>query len=144
MTMQLFDVKSVRRSKKRQALIVRWIMELRLGSYKQTHSFLRQSDQNGRSGYCCLGVLADMVDSEGWKPSLKNGGTFSHRLGKRGDTNRMISPKLCRMAGLSQSIDIGDFQFDSAEGVLADKNDEPISFKKIALMLERSLKAALK
>jgi len=39
----------------------KWIEALRSGKYKQTRAKLRR-----QTGYCCLGVLCDLVDSKRW------------------------------------------------------------------------------
>lgn len=39
----------------------RWVRALRSGDYKQTKGRLRTE-----SGFCCLGVLCDLVDSTAW------------------------------------------------------------------------------
>jgi hypothetical protein len=39
----------------------RWVEALRSGNYKQTTGALRKDD-----GFCCLGVLCDIVDPKGW------------------------------------------------------------------------------
>lgn len=41
----------------------KWVTALRSGGYKQTLGFLRTS-----AGFCCLGVLCDLVDPNGWRP----------------------------------------------------------------------------
>jgi len=38
-----------------------WVKALRSGEYKQTDGFLKDDDR-----FCCLGVLADIVDSCEW------------------------------------------------------------------------------
>jgi hypothetical protein len=43
----------------------KWIDALRSGKYKQGTKILRRNDE-----YCCLGVLCDIVDPEGWTPLL--------------------------------------------------------------------------
>lgn len=40
----------------------KWVAALRSGEYKQTREFLRTS-----TGFCCLGVLCDLVDPSGWR-----------------------------------------------------------------------------
>ena len=40
----------------------RWVAALRSGRYKQGKWDLRDGDK-----FCCLGVLADLVDPEGWE-----------------------------------------------------------------------------
>lgn len=46
----------------------RWVAALRSGKYKQGRYRLRQCYTDERSTtYCCLGVLADVVDPNGWR-----------------------------------------------------------------------------
>lgn len=40
----------------------RWIEALYSGAYQQSRGSLRKDDT-----FCCLGVLCDLVDPEGWK-----------------------------------------------------------------------------
>ena len=40
----------------------KWVNALRSGKYKQTRGNLQDGD-----GFCCLGVLCDLVDSEAWE-----------------------------------------------------------------------------
>jgi hypothetical protein len=40
----------------------RWVRALRSGRYTQIRSRLRKGDRN----MCCLGVLCDVVDPQGW------------------------------------------------------------------------------
>lgn len=40
----------------------RWVEALRSGRYKQGRGALRMKDDT----YCCLGVLCDLIDPEGW------------------------------------------------------------------------------
>lgn len=44
-----------------QALKARWVAALRSGEYEQGHMRLRKGDR-----FCCLGVLADLVNPHGW------------------------------------------------------------------------------
>ena len=39
----------------------RWVAALRSGEYQQTREYLQDE-----IGYCCLGVLCDLVDSNKW------------------------------------------------------------------------------
>ena len=47
----------------RPSVKTRWIRALRSDKYKQTTSILRDGPGEG---YCCLGVLCDIIDPEGW------------------------------------------------------------------------------
>ena len=40
----------------------RWVEALRSGNYKQGTMYLRDQE----SGYCCLGVLCDVIRPDGW------------------------------------------------------------------------------
>lgn len=52
-----------------QALKSRWVAALRSGEYKQATGVLKSAE--GR-GFCCIGVLCDVVAPEGWE-------THSHK-----------------------------------------------------------------
>lgn len=47
-------------------LKAKWVAALLSGDYSQTTGKLRRTD-----GYCCLGVLADIIDPEGWSDPTK-------------------------------------------------------------------------
>lgn len=40
----------------------RWVSALRSGKYRQGHNCLKDIDND----YCCLGVLADLINPEAW------------------------------------------------------------------------------
>lgn len=42
-----------------------WLTELRSGKYEQVKSSLRNTDEEGRVGYCCLGVLCELAEQAG-------------------------------------------------------------------------------
>lgn len=42
----------------------KWLEALRSGKYTQTSSVLRDSADDGKYGYCCLGVLCDIYAQE--------------------------------------------------------------------------------
>lgn len=39
----------------------KWLKALRSGKYKQIQGFLTDSTDDGEKGYCCLGVLRDVI-----------------------------------------------------------------------------------
>ncbi len=49
----------------------KWLQALRGGKYKQRRHGLRED-----GGYCCLGVLCDIVAPDEWKP--ESWGEYSH------------------------------------------------------------------
>lgn len=58
----------------------KWVEALRSGKYEQGHGALRKDDK-----FCCLGVLCDVVDPNGWSEDCYWRGEYalppSHVLG---------------------------------------------------------------
>lgn len=52
----------------------KWVAALRSGDYKQTTNKLRSSQ-----GFCCLGVLCDIIDPTGWKQYTQVNGVMQFR-----------------------------------------------------------------
>ena len=50
----------------RPSVKTRWLRALRSDKYEQATNAL----QDGEGGYCCLGVLCDIVDPKGWNDDL--------------------------------------------------------------------------
>lgn len=46
----------------------KWVKALRSGRYKQGQGSLRSADNY----FCCLGVLYDVCDSDGWEPVFEH------------------------------------------------------------------------
>lgn len=46
----------------------RWVAALRSGEYNQGRYTLRSRD-----GFCCMGVLCDLIDPEGWEEPVPGG-----------------------------------------------------------------------
>ena len=51
-----------------------WVAALRSGDYPQGQGALKTAD-----GYCCLGVLCDIVDPKGWSMFTNKSGRFIWR-----------------------------------------------------------------
>ena len=96
----------------------KWIAALRSGEYTQANSELRFEDSKEM---CCLGVLCDIMDPDGWNPA---GAVYKrHKLAQ--PTEEFIEP----MLGLSgQQIML-----------LANMNDDNESFDTIADYIEENL-----
>lgn len=95
-----------------ETLIPKWIAALRSGIYPQANGFLRTQE-----GYCCLGVLCDLVDRSKWEA---DGGFFIY------DCDHKWLPNYI-MQDIPANIDTF---------VLADMNDKGESFCKIADLIE--------
>lgn len=70
----------------------RWVEALRSGNYKQGHKGLRKKEE-----FCCLGVLADVGDPEGWQKGTID--RFTHR-----HVNPQERGELDLSFGLSRSV----------------------------------------
>lgn len=97
----------------------RWVAALRSGKYPQGRDNLREPE----GGFCCLGVLCDLVAPGGWRVSWD--GTYYTHQGY-GATN----PELYRPLGVTAD----------AEAELIDMNDsEEKTFTEIADWIEENL-----
>jgi len=86
-----------------------WIAALVSGDYKQTTDNLR-SQASTNPGYCCLGVICQLQNNEGWG-HLTNG--FGHALGSPTAPNGYLGKKAASayhltMAGQKQLAKLND------------------------------------
>lgn len=97
----------------------KWLRALRSGKYKQTEGGLHCSN-----GYCCLGVLCDVIDNSKWKE----------------DTNKFDGFKYGRSAAyLPKSIKLSR----KIQYKLAELNDvEGYNFKEIADYISKNVKTS--
>ena len=110
---------------------VRWVEALRSGRYEQARGVLRkQIDDQGRVGYCCLGVLCDLYVGLGvghWGVSNYDG-SVSFRT--EGGSASIYPPA---EAAVHAGLDNHDMQD------LAFMNDEGATFAEIANKIESEL-----
>jgi hypothetical protein len=103
-------------------LKAKWLEALRSGHYAQTREYLRQD-----GGYCCLGVLCDVVDPEAW------GEEDRWQYADEGD----IDAEICE---LPESFRHRAGITDRAQSVLIELNDcEEATFEQIADYIEANL-----
>jgi len=93
----------------------KWIAALRSGKYEQTQDVMRRKLDNGKSGYCCLGVLGSIRGASDSSLS-RTGGKLSH-------------PAISKLLPLK------------TRETLAEKNDNGWSFKRIATWIQKNVKA---
>lgn len=106
-----------------QQMKARWIAALRSGEYRQARRYLKKG-----GGFCCLGVLCDLVDPGGWSQALLCEGevvAWGHRDGDTG----------CPSSDLLAEVGL---HTDSACH-LANINDAGVSFDVIANYIEENL-----
>ena len=94
----------------------KWVKALRSGEFNQTDGTLRRDHGDGSVGYCCLGVLREVVDPNDQRSKDNEG-------------------------GLLNSVQLGTYGLDRrAQSKLADMNDAGSSFDEIADYIEKRLK----
>lgn len=92
-------------------LKAKWLAALRSDDYKQAHGQLRD-----KTGYCCIGVLCDVIDPSGWI-----GDDYADI-----ETNALPTPYI---TGVSRQMSLN----------LAEMNDAPHSFAEIADYIEQNI-----
>lgn len=104
-----------------QEIKAKWLEALRSGKYQQTRKVLRDSN-----GYCCLGVLCDVMGVE-W---VKDDGCFlvlyDNGEGRVGREAGMPPSEIMREAKLDELF----------AGVLAEGNDAGDTFAELAARIE--------
>lgn len=101
-----------------QDLRTRWIAALRSGKYKQGVGCLRDSTDR----MCCLGVLCDLVDPNGW---IDDGEEWQWRQPGASYGSAKYPPD-----------EITALAFEGSRGELATRNDQGVSFADIADYVE--------
>lgn len=97
-----------------------WIAALRSGDYKQGCKALCVEDDHGQRSYCCLGVLADLVDST-WNKQRDEEDVVTWL--SRGEHHDQFLP--------------GDMVDDDVQALLSELNDFGSTFEEIADRIER-------
>lgn len=103
-----------------------WLSALLSKTYKQTTGEL-QATENGKTGYCCLGVLCDISPIVGtWKPGESDDGKTWFSFGGHSE---FPPDSVLGWAGLDQEV----------TDTLASMNDGGDSFNKIAIWIDKNL-----
>jgi hypothetical protein len=106
-----------------------WVQALRSGDYKQGQNGLRVDEGDGPR-FCCLGVLADLIDPDGWfdgRNAFSGECEIRHQLGEAEQPGGYLKRRL-----LHKSTQLS----------LSNKNDEGASFDEIADYIEKWIKAS--
>jgi hypothetical protein len=108
----------------------KWVEALRSGKYSQTQHVLRNEN-----GMCCLGVLADIVDPEGW---ARDGEDWEHHK-----CIDLPAADFCEQVGLPVPHNPYDYLDEKMPVVittrLAGMNDSGQTFAEIADVIEKEL-----
>lgn len=114
-------------------LVTRWIEALESGEYQQGQGYLRSND-----GFCCLGVVCDLVDPKRWTDDGHKDADLEGIQNWEGE-DQILPTDVAAKVGLSQYGGIGDgsnWGYDElARENLTDLNDDGASFTDIAGLL---------
>ena len=116
----------------KKKVMKKWVKALRSGQYNQTEGALARH-RNGEDGFCCLGVLCNIMQEETGKLNVIYGGN-TYRFNDEEGT----LPKAVRIwAGMENES--GYFKYKNGKaGELTDLNDNGKSFKQIANVIEKN------
>lgn len=118
----------------------KWVKALRSGKYKQGQRVLKQTNGEGKTSHCCLGVLCELYNDQMRKNKKKTlSEKIQHGIHYINKCDEKLPEIVKEWAGLYN--DIGSFK-DSPESFeyyngLSDMNDLGCSFKKIATIIEK-------
>lgn len=128
------------RKQKMPALTQKWVEALRSGKYAQTNGCLKDD-----SGFCCLGVAADVIAPSQWLKTKDDQGHYRFRNQKNDaylpieDWNRLI-PKNLKIKNKEYSGDDWDsefYEFEPSQEEMAELNDSKnLNFNEIADIIE--------
>jgi hypothetical protein len=106
------------------ALREKWVKELLSGKYKQGTGRLRRTNNKdpARDTYCCLGVLCDILNPDGW--DLYN----CHTL--KSDDAEYLSEEALKLVGMTRQ----------QQGTLYEMNDNGKTFEEIAAWIKENLR----
>lgn len=116
----------------------KWIKALKSGKYKQTKAVL-----HNKEGYCCLGVLCDLMPKHKWtKIPYKNG--FSapnfHSSGNTTDSEgSTVLPTNVRVWA-DMRDNTGSITTESGNSSLVYCNDQSYTFKQMAALIKKHWK----
>lgn len=116
----------------------KWLEALRSGKYTQTRGKLRRTAQQGNDpdripGFCCLGVLCDIIDPNawvkspdyegvlGWSQACRHSMPYPHAVPE--DIGRALRQPIQRFKEALNKLGMGGEYFGSVETFLSDMND---------------------
>jgi hypothetical protein len=112
-------------------LKVKWLAALRSGDYPQGQGTLRSTE-----GFCCLGVLCDVIDPNGWELGLPHASTYADTSVRwtdpeSGERDRVELPRsVASRAGLPLQI---------ADKLVEFNDEDNWTFSTIADWIEKNL-----
>ena len=115
-----------------QEIKKRWVDALRSGKYKQCTGALHKTD----GGFCVLGVLCDLYDSNLWTQAPCN--DIYYDFSKWGHS--YLPKKVIQWADIGSIVYCGpQVDFNDSKQYLSDLNDRGLSFVELADIIDQQL-----
>lgn len=105
----------------------KWIAALTSGEYEQTRNYLRRVG----GGYCCLGVLCEVMDPGQWYDGM----TISSYVGK----HVPVEADLFISFPPAELLDAADLKYTEAQTLAILNDKEGASFEQIAQHIQERL-----
>lgn len=130
-----------------EAFKKQWLEDLRSGKYNQGRQYLRRDSEllgAATCFWCCLGVAANQLDPDGWRPFLREShkGHYNwHNGHSMPDATAVFNANEQVYNALRQPLP-PEMKMDgcsTVEGLLARMNDSGDSFIEIAAWIEEHL-----
>lgn len=126
----------------------KWLAALRSGQYTQTQGMLKSCE----SGFCCLGVLADIMEDAKWSPETTYPGqnSIDCKFSINGDTiesDEDLPWNVAVQLGLDKKVmavdpifpEDGEFETDLMSYLMSLNDTHKWDFNKIADYIEENL-----
>lgn len=115
----------------------KWLDALRSGEYKQTRGMLRRCEEDtGQIGFCCLGVLCDLVQKEGIGRWEENSAWFVVR---DAESRGLVPGPVMALVGWNQfNGELGVTEVRQTK-LIHMNDDEKATFDQIADFIEENL-----
>lgn len=117
----------------------KWLAALRNGEYKQATGYLKTQD-----GFCCLGVLCDIIDPDAWDNKLSGleNRSYAWDSGGFGKSYYELPNHVLHDIGVPryhEAISVEENSSQLTQSYLANKNDGGASFSDLADWIEENL-----
>lgn len=107
----------------------KWVAALTSGEYEQTRNYLRRVG----NGYCCLGVLCEVVDPGQWQGGHVSICSYAGKYADGGSNPAFISFPPAEL------LDAAGLKYTEAQTLAALNDKEGASFEQIAQYIQERL-----
>ena len=123
-----------------------WLAALRSGEYQQTNGALRREQPDGSVGYCCLGVLCEVLAKDGkiefepelGYPDLRNYGKGFDSEGDHLPGGAFSLPYVVReLVNISTDAGVYEDEYGNEYTLIGHNDSDKKSFDEIADIIEK-------